>query len=136
MLDLFRLLLDFGLVVLIWLVQLVIYPSFKYYPVEAFREWHQQYTISVSYVVMPLMLGQMGVALFQLYTRPDFYAITTFVLITAAWILTFVYAVPLHAKLEETSTPLPLVEKLLRVNWLRTIFWSLSFILNLLNTFL
>jgi len=38
---LIRLLFDFGLLVLIWLVQLVIYPSFLYYEQDNLKRWHE-----------------------------------------------------------------------------------------------
>ncbi|MEQ9363414.1 MAG: hypothetical protein RIF32_04185, partial [Leptospirales bacterium] len=52
----------FGLVVLIWLVQLVIYPAFMYADAEQFTDWHRVYTERVSLVVVPLMLGQLVLA--------------------------------------------------------------------------
>ena len=39
-----RLLLDFGLMVLIWIVQLVIYPGLCYYKSEDLGNWHKIYT--------------------------------------------------------------------------------------------
>ena len=50
---------DFGLLVLIWMVQLVVYPGFKYYQRERLLEWHARYTSRISYIVGPLMLGQL-----------------------------------------------------------------------------
>ncbi|MFT7429007.1 MAG: hypothetical protein ACI9IZ_001504, partial [Nonlabens sp.] len=40
-LDLLQLLVDFGLVVLIWIVQLIIYPSFLYYGSKTLNKWHK-----------------------------------------------------------------------------------------------
>ena len=54
-LDLARLLIDFGFVVLIWAVQLVIYPSFGFYAKANLFEWHKSYTARVTYIVLPLM---------------------------------------------------------------------------------
>lgn len=56
----------FGLVVLIWLVQLVIYPSLAHIAVDRFRDWHRRYTERVSLVVVPLMFAQLGLVALRL----------------------------------------------------------------------
>jgi hypothetical protein len=53
-----RLLLDFGLVVLIWLVQLVIYPGFKFYSPSNLALWHKIYTGRIGVAVVPMMVWQ------------------------------------------------------------------------------
>ncbi len=45
-----RLLFDFGLVVLIWIVQLVIYPGLCYYSETDLLKWHKLYTSRIAYV--------------------------------------------------------------------------------------
>ena len=130
MLNTIRLLFDFGVVVLIWLVQLVIYPSFRYMPEAVIRSWHPKYTFLVSLVVMPLMLGQLAVAGYQLFRSPDLYTITSAVLIAIAWGLTFFYAVPLHNGMGSAEDHLPLAERLIFINALRTVAWSGTFLLS------
>ncbi|MEL7161763.1 MAG: hypothetical protein AAFN92_13465, partial [Bacteroidota bacterium] len=55
-----RLAVDTAALVLIWLVQLVIYPAFLYYAEADFRGWHPVYTQRVTYVVLPVMLAQLA----------------------------------------------------------------------------
>ena len=64
---LIRLLFDFGLLVLIWLVQLVIYPSFLYYEQDNLKRWHEKYTQKITYVVLPLMMGQLIITTIHLF---------------------------------------------------------------------
>ena len=61
------LLADFGLVVLIWIVQLIIYPSFHVVANDAFAAWHKTYMALISYLVIPLMFGQVGLHGMGLY---------------------------------------------------------------------
>ncbi len=42
-LEIIRLLLDFGLVVLIWMIQGIVYPSFLDYNTENLAVWHRKY---------------------------------------------------------------------------------------------
>ena len=86
---------DFGLVVLIWMTQLVVYPSFTYFSENDLINWHSRYTTAISLIVMPLMLAQVaihGFALFQNFTWLGFFVA---VLIGLVWVNTFFFAVPL-----------------------------------------
>ena len=47
------LLTDFGLVVLIWIVQLIIYPAFYVVADNNFAAWHKKYMSLISYLVIP-----------------------------------------------------------------------------------
>ena len=38
--DIARVIIDFGAVVLIWMVQLVVYPSFTYFQKKELMDWH------------------------------------------------------------------------------------------------
>ena len=46
---------DFSILVLIWLVHLVIYPSFRQIAAENFPQWHASYCNRISFFVLPLM---------------------------------------------------------------------------------
>ena len=127
----YRLLFDFGLLVLIWLVQLVIYPSFQYYSKKELVEWHQRYTIQVTYVVLPLMLGQLIIAILQFKNVNSApmaqYTELSLLLILALWLSTFLQFVPMHNKISNGDFNEELLLKLVRKNWIRTILWTLLF---------
>ena len=74
MLETIRLICDSGLLILIWMVQLVIYPSFSYYKQEDLFKWHETYTKRIAVIVIPLMLGQLITSSIQIYTNLDFYS--------------------------------------------------------------
>ena len=85
-----RLLFDFGLVVLIWLVQLIIYPGFKFQERQNLLSWHKKYSKRISVIVIPLMLAQLLITVLQLNEGSILlYAIALLVL--AVWSITFVY---------------------------------------------
>ncbi len=128
-----RTLTDFGLLVLIWLVQLIIYPGFRYTRQEDFVPWHQKYTFLITLIVSPLMLGQATLVILQLYTTPSPAVIASALLILLIWLSTFLQAVPTHNLLAQGHNTVELVEKLVTVNWTRTILWTLVFLLGLLR---
>lgn len=120
-----RLLLDLGLVVLIWMVQLVVYPSYKYYTPPELAIWHQKYTVNITYIVMPLMLGQLVVSGFQFYETHSFYSVATFIMVLSLWAITFTIFVPLHSKIGSNSYSPEDLYRLEKRNWIRTILWNL-----------
>lgn len=62
---------SFGLVVLIWLVQVIIYPAFAESAPERFVLWHAGYTRALTWIVAPLMLGQVALLVWLLIVRPS-----------------------------------------------------------------
>ena len=133
-LQFYRLLFDFGLVVLIWLVQLVIYPSFKYYQAEDLVKWHKHYTLRVSYVVLPLMLAQLIIVGLQLWGSFTFYTISSFIIVLMLWASTFLFFVPLHNRISKGDNDQATTLQLVKKNWLRTILWTLLFVFSIIHT--
>ncbi|MEB8328808.1 hypothetical protein OO009_05525 [Flavobacteriaceae bacterium KMM 6897] len=131
----FRLLLDLGLVVLIWMVQLVVYPSFKYFAPPDLFNWHQKYTVRIAYIVMPLMLGQLLVSGFQFYETQSFYSVGSFVVVLSLWVITFSIFVPLHAKIASNSFSPEDLQRLEKRNWIRTILWNLICVWSVVELF-
>lgn len=126
-----RLLLDFGLLILIWLVQLVIYPSFKYYTHSNLIEWHQLYTTRISYVVMPLMLGQLSLSIIQLWQGISLYTLLSMGIIVLLWLSTFLQFVPLHNNIGGSNFDATTIIELVNKNWIRTFLWTVLFCLTL-----
>ena len=128
-----RLLFDFGLLVLIWLVQLVIYPGFRYYSKEKLMVWHQKYTFGISWVVIPLLFGQLILAGLQMYQDLNLYTIVSMALITSVWLSTFLQFVPMHNTISKGVFDNNLLNRLIKWNWIRTFLWNLLFLYSLIN---
>ncbi|TDS20855.1 hypothetical protein DFQ03_0109 [Maribacter caenipelagi] len=129
MLETIRLICDSGLLVLIWMVQLIIYPSFSYYKNEDLFQWHSSYTKRIAVVVIPLMIAQLIISMVQVFTTPDFNSILYCLLVIGAWLSTFVMFVPLHENISKERDVEKSIKKLKLHNWLRTVLWSLIFML-------
>ncbi|WP_435017192.1 hypothetical protein TA3x_004787 [Tundrisphaera sp. TA3] len=119
---------SFGLVVLIWLVQIIIYPSFAEVAPDRFRAHHAAYTRAISWFVIPLMFGQVFLIGRGLVDRPDRWGILAAALVVAAWVSIFVLSVPLHGKLQEAGYDADLIRRLVATNWPRTVAWTLAFL--------
>ncbi len=126
-LDTVRLLFDVGLFVLIWLVQLVIYPGFRYYSKENLIVWHQKYTLGISLVVIPLMFGQVISAGLQWSLTANSYTLGSMVLIAGVWLSTFLQFVPMHNVISQGIFDDKLLNRLVKRNWYRTALWTVLF---------
>lgn len=126
------LLVDVGLVVLIWMVQLIIYPSFVYYRPENLTRWHQKYTTGIAVLVVPLMLCQLIVATTDLFLNFSFQSLFVVTIVLFLWIFTFLSFAPIHLKITNGEVTKELLRRLVRLNWIRTFLWSLLFIFHLL----
>ena len=121
---------DFGLFVLIWTVQLIVYPSFRFYSPEELRSWHRRYTPRISFIVIPLMLGQLMLYGTLLQQEKNTYSIGSFSLVLLVWLLTFTVFVPRHKGITAGESSEKTLKELVDFNWGRTLIWSFLFLWN------
>jgi hypothetical protein len=135
MLETVRLICDSGLLVLIWMVQLIVYPSFSYYKVSDLYQWHDTYTQRIAVIVIPLMFGQLITTGIQVLLQQNFYTVSSSALLLLVWLSTFLQFVPLHSNISKKWEVEKAIKGLILKNWIRTILWSLLFILSCYSTF-
>lgn len=123
-----RMIADFGLVVLIWMVQLVVYPGFSFYTNADLLKWHKYYTPKITIVVAPMMFIQMGLALYISLFEFSIANLIYGLLVISTWLTTFTYFVPLHQKIEKNQDIKISANKLTTGNWVRTFQWTFIFI--------
>ena len=90
------LLVDTVFLYLIWVIQLVIYPSFKYISDQNFSKWHKNYCNIIGFFVIPLMLFQLIESVILII---DFRGVINFAVVIITWALTFTVFVHIHKKL-------------------------------------
>lgn len=118
-----RLSVDSGLFVLIWLVQAIIYPSFRCIDRAKLNYWHQQYTRKILYFVGPLLFVQTAVIALQVLFDPLVYMVDG-LLLGVIWINTFFIAIPIHNAIDRGESLEKNILKLLRVNRWRAFLWT------------
>lgn len=124
---------NFGLVILIWLVQLVIYPSFMHVSKAEFRGWHKKYVERISSVVIPLMLVQMILIVRLVVTQPRISHCLMLSGLIIIWISSFSLAVPFHKVLQNRGKDKEVIKRLVQTNWIRTILWTAVFLTGLIK---
>jgi hypothetical protein len=118
--------LTWALVGLTWTVQMVQYPSFALVGAAEFAAYHKHHTTRMSWIVAPLMGGELltGVALLWIGPAGLSGALlwTGLGLIALNWGWTAFVAVPLHARMSHRADGLK--RALVKANWVRTVAWS------------
>ena len=121
-----RLVVDWSMVMLIWLVQLVIYPAYRSINPADFAQWHHNYMRTISFMVVPLMFAQaicIGLSFMGGLTAGNILAALA---LLTAWIATFTLSVPCHNKLQEHGNESEWVDRVVKTNWIRTVAWSIA----------
>lgn len=119
-----NLLISAALFGVIWVVQLVQYPSFHFIAAEQWKAFHKSHRVNITVIVMPLMLCELALSAW-LAGKNGFrldYAVPL-CMVLAIWVSTFLLQIPMHGKLEDTKDP-QLIDRLVGSNWIRTILWS------------
>ena len=124
---------DFGLVVLIWLVQLIIYPSFRYYSPAELAVWHPKYSNLITPIVGPLMLAQVVLVGNDLWQRVSWPALLSALLVGLMWAATAFVSVPIHNAIGAGDASPATLARLVDTNWYRTVGWTIIFGLGLVE---
>jgi len=108
----------------IWLIQLVHYPSFHYIHLKKFKSFCNFHQKSITYIVFPAMLIELisSIALL-LHNSSSLLLWVNLISVSATWFFTIFFSMPLHSKLLEHKSK-EVINKLIYTNWPRTITWS------------
>lgn len=120
---------DSGLFILIWMVQLVVYPSFLFYTKKSLHDWHTVYTPRITAVVGPLMILQFIVSAIRLYLDMNWFSVLYLFLVLSAWLITFLIFIPIHERIQRGEYHSIHLQKLVKLNWMRTVLWSALLVL-------
>ena len=113
---------------LIWLVQLVHYPSFRFVDAEHFSSFQKFHSNTITFIVGPVMMTELVTAAWLLYYSYSFVTILNLASVVTLFILTAVFSVPLHTKLSSAKDE-QTIRLLILTNWPRTIMWTLRALL-------
>ena len=116
------------LVGVIWLVQLLVYPSMANAGADGYAAYHNLHTSRITPVVAPAMIAELLTAIYLVFAPVERIASSYFwiglILVLIIWASTFFVQVPLHEKLARVFDS-DIQKRLVLTNWLRTIAWSL-----------
>lgn len=111
---------------LIWFVQVVHYPLFRFGDRQRFREFAASHQARTTVVVAPLMLVEAATALLllsPLVDAPLAPALVGAVLLAIIWLSTALLQVPMHRRLLDGYSA-HVARRLVGSNWVRTLAWT------------
>ncbi len=110
----------------IWTIQIVHYPFFHRADKNDFGQHMDFHRGRISYIVVPVMLVELvsAIGLVVFYSEFQYEFIAGLIFLILIWISTVVIQVPSHSRLANGYNQNE-AGKLVRRNWIRTIFWSL-----------
>ena len=110
---------------LIWLVQLIHYPSYRYMSPDGFKSYQNFHTTTITFIVGPVMVIEILTGLALLFQeKMNLFSSLNFLGLILIWIVTAVWSVPKHGQLA-LGYNLSVIESLIKTNWVRTILWTL-----------
>jgi len=112
---------------IIWLIQLLHYPSFLQIDKSLFFDFHAKHTNMMTVLVGPIMIGELLLSLYLSQNFERFWLIQTSLAIIL-FALTFLVSVPIHNQLANGFDE-NLIRKLISTNWPRTIIWTIKAVL-------
>ena len=111
----------------IWTIQLAQYPLFARIGAAQWEDYHGVYTRSITAVVLPAMVTELGTSGLLALARPAWLSPPLlwagFACALLTWAVTFFVSVPLHDTLGRGFSA-SAIDRLVVTNWLRTGFWT------------
>ena len=129
----FEIVINFGLVVLIWMVQLIIYPSFHYYNPKKSNDMASKIYKNDCNDCNSVDVGSIRISIHSVIDNGTYLSWTKLIIILFIWGLTWMYFAPTHTKLSKGILKKDTLTQLVSLNWYRTIAWTLVFGLDFIN---
>ena len=114
------------MVAIIWIVQILHYPTFLFIDKERYTEFQQFHMNKISYIIVPLMLGELISGLSILFTveNVQFSFYVSLSLLILIWLITGLFFTKFHSELSKKFSHNTIL-RLIRLNWIRTVFWTI-----------
>ena len=120
----------------IWTIQIAQYPLFARIGAVQWQDYHRVYTRSITAVVLPAMVMELGASGLLALLRPAWLSPAPlwagFACALLTWAVTLLVSVPLHDTLGR-GFDADAIARLVATNWLRTLFWTAHAVILLLQ---
>jgi len=114
----------------IWVIQIVHYPSFHFIEKELYTAFQKFHMNKISIIVMPIMLAELitGIMLFLDKSFKSPFLTISIIILVLIWLITGVFFTKAHNELIAGYQEL-VVNQLVAMNWIRTLLWTLRLLL-------
>ena len=110
----------------IWVIQLLHYPSFHFIQKSDYSKFQQFHMSRISFIVVPAMIIEFitGIMMLQFGFSSNFLFISSLFILLVIWVITLVFFTKMHQGLISGYNKL-IVDRLISINWSRTLLWSI-----------
>ena len=110
----------------IWVIQLVHYPSFRFTDREKYVSFQIFHMRNISFIVVPVMILEFlsGLLLVLYHSNHESLLRISFILLLIIWLVTALFFAQIHQKLSKGYDE-TLVRNLVSLNWIRTLLWTI-----------
>ena len=114
----------------IWVIQIVHYPSFHFIEKELYTAFQKFHMNKISIIVIPIMLAELitGMMLFLDKSSKSPFLTISIIILVLIWLITGVFFSKAHNELMTGYQEL-VVNQLVVMNWIRTLLWTLRLLL-------
>ena len=113
---------------IIWVIQLLHYPTFHFIKESDYVEFQHFHMQRISFIVVPVMIIEILSGFMLVYYFRSNLFILCLTILLVIWLITFVFFTKLHQSLLGGYDKI-IVKKLVQINWSRTVLWSLRLII-------
>ena len=113
---------------IIWVIQLLHYPAFHFIKEIDYVEFQHFHMQRISFIVVPVMILEFFSAFILAYYIQSDLLILCLGILIVIWLVTFVFFTKLHQRLLNGYDK-SIVDKLVQINWSRTILWTFRLII-------
>ncbi len=113
---------------IIWVIQLLHYPTFHFIKESDYVEFQHFHMQRISFIVVPVMIIELLSGFMLVYYFRSNLFILCLTILLVIWLITFVFFTKLHQSLLGGYDKI-IVDKLVQINWSRTVLWSLRLII-------
>ena len=113
---------------IIWVIQLLHYPTFHFIKESGYEEFQHFHMQRISFIVIPVMITELLSGFMLVYYFRSNLLIFCLIILLVIWLITFIFFTKLHQILLGGYDKI-IVDKLVQINWSRTVLWSLRLII-------
>ena len=118
------------MVAIIWIVQILHYPTFLFIDRKQYTDFQQFHMNKISYIIVPIMAVELfsGLGILFIIQKQQISFYVSFALLILIWMITGLLFTKYHSDLSKKYNEETILQ-LIRFNWIRTLFWTIRFAL-------
>ena len=114
------------MVAIIWIVQILHYPTFLFIDRKQYTDFQQFHMKKISYIIIPIMAVELfsGLGILFIIQKQQISFYVSFALLILIWMITGLLFTKYHSDLSKKYNEETILQ-LIRFNWIRTLLWTI-----------